>query len=158
MRKSVILLSTLFIALSFVGCKPKQSAYRQVYEQAKQREIAQNNQSTTAPQVEEEDVIVSKPAQSDVTVRKERFTVMDGEDQSRLQRFSVVVGSFSNPTNARGRKAEVEALGYKALLVENEMGMLRVIASSFPNRDQAVSSRDALRERYPDAWLLELDR
>lgn len=158
MRKSVILLSTLFIALSFVGCKPKQSAYRQVYEQAKQREIAQNNQSTTAPQVEEEDVIVSKPAQSDVTVRKERFAVMDGEDQSRLQRFSVVVGSFSNPTNARGRKAEVEALGYKALLVENEMGMLRVIASSFPTRDQAVTSRDALRERYPDAWLLELDR
>ncbi len=158
MRKSVILLSTLLVALCFVGCKPKQSAYRQVYEQAKQREIAQNNQSTTAPEVEEEDVIVSKPAEADVTVRKERFSAVEGEDQSLVQRYSVVVGSFSNPTNARGRKAEVEGMGYHAVLVKNEMGMLRVIASSFPTRDQAVSSRDALRERYPDAWLLEIDR
>lgn len=158
MRKSVFLLSTLLVALCFVGCKPKQSAYRQVYEQAKQREIAQNNQSTTAPEVEEEDVIVSKPAEADVTVRKERFSAVEGEDQSLVQRYSVVVGSFSNPTNARGRKAEVEGMGYHAVLVKNEMGMLRVIASSFPTRDQAVSSRDALRERYPDAWLLEIDR
>ena len=158
MRKSVILLSTMLVALCFVGCKPKQSAYRQVYEQAKQREIAQNNQSTTAPEVEEEDVIVSKPAEADVTVRKERFSAVEGEDQSLVQRYSVVVGSFSNPTNARGRKAEVEGMGYHAVLVKNEMGMLRVIASSFPTRDQAVSSRDALRERYPDAWLLEIDR
>ncbi len=158
MRKSVILLSTLLVALCFVGCKPKQSAYRQVYEQAKQREIAQNNQSTTAPEVEEEDVIVSKPAEADVTVRKERFSAVEGEDQSLVQRYSVVVGSFSNPTNARGRKAEVEGMGYHAVLVKNEMGMLRVIASSFPTRDQAVSSRDVLRERYPDAWLLEIDR
>ena len=158
MRKSVILLSTLLVALCFVGCKPKQSAYRQVYEQAKQREIAQNNQSTTAPEVEEEDVIVSKPAEADVTVRKERFSAVEGEDQSLVQRYSVVVGSFSNPTNARGRKAEVEGMGYHAVLVKNEMGMLRVIAASFPTRDQAVSSHDALRERYPDAWLLEIDR
>lgn len=158
MRKSVFLLSTLLVALCFVGCKPKQSAYRQVYEQAKQREIAQNNQSTTAPEVEEEDVIVSKPAEADVTVRKERFSAVEGEDQSLVQRYSVVVGSFSNPTNARGRKAEVEGMGYHAVLVKNEMGMLRVIAASFPTRDQAVSSRDALRERYPDAWLLEIDR
>ena len=158
MRKSVILLSTLLVALCFVGCKPKQSAYRQVYEQAKQREIAQNNQSTTAPEVEEEDVIVSKPASTDVSVRKERFSAVEGEDQSLVQRYSVVVGSFSNPTNARGRRADVEGMGYHAVLVKNEMGMLRVIASSFPTRDQAVSSRDALRERYPDAWLLEIDR
>lgn len=158
MRKSVILLSTLLVALSFVGCKPKQSAYRQVYEQAKQREVAQNNQSTTAPEVEEEDVIVSKPAATDVSVRKERFSAVEGEDQSLVQRYSVVVGSFNNPTNARGRKAEVAGLGYRPVLVKNEMGMLRVIASSFPTRDQAVSSRDVLRERYPDAWLLEIDR
>ena len=66
MKKSIIALSALALVVSLGACKPKQSTYRQVYEKAKQREIAQNQSSNHAPDADENDIIVSKPAQSSV--------------------------------------------------------------------------------------------
>jgi putative lipoprotein len=36
----------------------------------------------------------------------------------------------------------------------SERSMYRVVASSFNSKADAVRSRDALRSRYADAWLL----
>ena len=92
--------ATACMLLAFGSCKPKQSAYKAAYEQAKEKE-------TTAPVevVEEtEEVVevspVSKPRTSTATTRSERINAAQGEDASRLKRFSVVIGSFKNRTNA----------------------------------------------------------
>ena len=110
MKKSIIALSALALVVSLGACKPKQSTYRQVYEKAKQREIAQNQSSNHAPEADENDIIVSKPAQSSVQMRREH-------------------------------------------------GMIRVIVASFMSREEAVSSREQIKERFApqfqDAWLLE---
>ena len=49
--------------------------------------------------------------------------------------------------------------GYKAILAQNEEGMLRVIVSSFDEKADAADSRDAIKAKYApnfqDAWLLE---
>ena len=49
--------------------------------------------------------------------------------------------------------------GYNAVLATNEVGMLRVIVSSFDSREEAAASRDAIKARFApdfkDAWLLE---
>ena len=88
-------------------------------------------------------------------------SVSPGEDATRLKRFSVVVGSFQNPTNARSLKDRMEGQGYNAVLATNDAGMLRVIVASYDTRDEAVASRDAIRSRFApdfkDAWLLEND-
>lgn len=153
--KKIIFASLALISLvSLSSCKAKQSAYRKAYEQAKQREVATQD---TKPAAEYEAPAASTVAP--VTVRKERVSTYSGEDATRLKRFSVVVGSFQNPTNARSLKERMEGQGYNAVLATNDAGMLRVIVASYDTRDEAVASRDAIRSRFApdfkDAWLLE---
>ena len=155
--KKVILASLALVAVaSLSSCGAKKSAYRKAYEQAKQREVATQ---ATKPAVQYEAPAVSERATAPVTVRKERVTTYQGEDATRLKRFSVVVGSFQNPTNARNLKERMVKAGYNAVLATNEIGMLRVIVSSFDSREEAAASRDAIKARFApdfkDAWLLE---
>ena len=155
--KKVILASLALVAVaSLSSCGAKKSAYRKAYEQAKQREVATQ---ATKPAVQYEAPAVSERATAPVTVRKERVTTYQGEDATRLKRFSVVVGSFQNPTNARNLKERMVKAGYNAVLATNEVGMLRVIVSSVDSREEAAASRDAIKARFApdfkDAWLLE---
>ena len=92
--KKVILASLALVAVaSLSSCGAKKSAYRKAYEQAKQREVATQ---ATKPAVQYEAPAVSERATAPVTVRKERVTTYQGEDATRLKRFSVVVGSFQS--------------------------------------------------------------
>ena len=83
----------------------------------------------------------------------------EGEDASRLKRFSVVIGSFKNKTNAYSLKERMQNDGYNAVLGENEQGMLRVIVTSFDNKSDAIYSREDIKSKYApdfqDAWILE---
>ena len=49
--------------------------------------------------------------------------------------------------------------GYNAVLAKNEVGMLRVIVSSFSTKEEAIASREAVKSRFApdfkDAWILE---
>lgn len=103
MNKMVVLAAAIAMTVAFGSCKSKQSAYRQAYEQAKEREIAQaeDKDMETRP-------IVSKPT-TNVQIRQEKLSAYSGEDASRLDRFSVVVGSFRNATNARSLKERLES-------------------------------------------------
>jgi cell division septation protein DedD len=142
--------------LSMASCKSKQSAYKAAYEQAKEKE-------TTTPVEVEEEVVeevtpVSKPRTSNVATRSEKISVASGEDGSRLKKYSVVIGSFKNKTNAYALKERMENAGYKPVLGENEQGMLRVIVTSFNDKADAADSRDAIKAKYApqfqDAWIL----
>ena len=158
-----IILATLALAsvVSLSSCGSKKSAYRKAYEQAKQREVATQSVQP-AVQYEEAPAVAQSRSTSPATVRKERVTTYQGEDATRLKRFSVVVGSFQNPTNARNLKERMVSAGYSAVLASNEVGMLRVIVSSFNSREEAAASREAIKARFApefkDAWLLENDR
>ena len=131
---------------------------RRPHEQAKEKE------STAPVEVveQEEEVVevapVSKPRTSTATTRTEKINAAQGEDASRLKRYSVVVGSFKNKTNAYALKERTQNDGYNAVLGENEQGMLRVIVASFDNKADAADSRDAIKAKYApnfqDAWLL----
>ncbi|OAV72441.1 cell division protein FtsN [Bacteroidales bacterium Barb6] len=135
------LLGAVCMVLAFGSCKPKQSAYKAAYEQAKEKEP---------------EAVIDV---SDVTARTERIKAAEGEDAGRLKRFSVVIGSFQNKTNAYSLKERMENEGYRVVLGENEQGMLRVIVSSFDERWDAASERDIFKSKYApnfqDAWLLE---
>lgn len=158
MKKVLIASFALALAFGLGSCKSKKSAYRQAYEQAKQREIA--TQESTVKAVTYEEPVAAPPAQvAPISVRKERVSTLDGENASHLRRYSVVIGSFQNPTNARSLKERMVARGYNAVLARNEVGMMRVIVSSFDSREEAAASRDAIKARFApefsDAWILE---
>ena len=141
----------LVVAVGTTSCKSKQSAYQAAYEQAKAREM-------TEPADEYVITPVSKPITTTET-RQERITPVAGENAAEIRQYSVVIGSFTNRTNAYSLKERMQNEGYSPVLAENEQGMLRVILTSHDNRADAERSRDATRSRYypnfQDAWILQ---
>ncbi|MDR2968188.1 MAG: SPOR domain-containing protein [Tannerellaceae bacterium] len=160
MNKIWLFGAAISILFAFGSCKPKQSAYKAAYEQAQQREMQSAPVETVVVENEAVDVApVSKPRVSNESTRSERINAAQGEDASRLKRYSVVIGSFRNKTNAYSLKERMEKDGYSVVLGENEQGMLRVIVASYDERTSAANSRDAFKTKYSpnfqDAWLLE---
>jgi cell division protein FtsN len=133
----------------FDGCKSKESAYKAAYEAAKQKEIA----------TVEEVVPVAKPQTTPVAsstyTQKEKVTVLEGS----IKQFNVVVGSFTNKTNAVSLKNRFEKDGYTVYLAQNERGMYRVIVATFDDKASAAAERDNIKvKNYPnfqDAWILD---
>ena len=152
MKRTELFVMALCFALFFVtSCRSKQSAYQAAYEQAKAREMAE-------PTDGNEITPVTKPIASNET-RQERITPVAGENAAGLRLYSVVIGSFTNSTNAYSLKERMEGDGYMPILAENEQKMLRVIITSFDTRADAERSRDAVRSKYypnfQDAWILQ---
>ena len=150
------------------SCKPKQSAYKQVYEAAKEREVQDAaSQPTTS---------VVKPAATmspvAVSVRKEKVEPVYASDAAGLKKFSVVIASLSVKVNAESLKERMTAEGYSVILAQNEQGMYRVIVASYDNKEEAAAKRDEFISNYSakgntdylrrtygvpfnDLWLLE---
>lgn len=151
MKKVLIAIGMVVLIGGVSSCKPKESAYKAAWERAKQREVAREEQK-------DEIIPIISSNTDDADVRSERVKPAQGEDQNGLRAFSVVIGSFQNSTNARSLKERMTKEGYKALVVQNEEGMYRVIVSSFDTKDEAVRSREAVKSIYAplfqDAWIL----
>jgi len=161
MKKTTLICVGLCAAMAFTSCKSSESAYKKAYEKAKQYDTA--TQQATAQTTEDAAVVApveAKPADEtrvvdnldNVSVRQESVSLISG---AGLKDFSVIVGSFGLISNAEGLQQKLKAAGYDAQIVKNEdKNMFRVVASTFADKASAVSSRDQLRETYPDAWLL----
>jgi cell division septation protein DedD len=146
----------------FTSCKSQESAYRQRYLKAQEREAAERTQSQD---VVEQNVVVPMQERAanntrvldnsdNVKVRQESVQVVNG---TGLKNFSVVVGSFSQIFNAEGLQQTLKAAGYNAQIVLNsavQPAMYRVVATTFDTKGEAAASRDNLQTQYPGAWLL----
>jgi cell division protein FtsN len=169
MKKFNYALVLVTLLLIGVSCKPKQSAYKQVYEAAKEREMQQ-----TAPQP----VTVVKDASPlppvEFSVRKERVEPVYPTDAAVLKRFSVVIAALGVKLNAESLKSRMENEGHQVILAQNEQGMYRVIVASYDDKEQAVARRDEIYRTYSvkgntdylrktygvpfnDLWILERD-
>ena len=166
MKKYTLLCTALAAAMLFTSCKSSESAYKQAYLKAKQQEEAQQQQQATAQETTNaQNVVVpmqEKAANNtqvvdnadNVAVRQESVSVVSG---AGLKNFSVVVGSFSLRANAEGLQQTLKSKGYDAQVVVNNNvspAMYRVVATTFDTKAEAASSRNALQEQYPGAWLL----
>lgn len=159
MKKYMVLCASLCAAMAFTGCKSSESAYKKAYEKAKAQETAQQTQQETqetnvvAPVVEAPVTEVKIVDNADnVEVKKENVSLVNG---SGLKSYSVVVGSFSVMANAEGLQQRLKGEGYDAQVVKNtDRNMYRVIATTFDNKADAASSRNDLRAKFHDAWLL----
>ena len=157
MKKYMILCAGLCAAMAFTSCKSNESAYKKVYEKAKAQEAAAvetNTEANVVTPVEEKPIDEVRVVDNadNVQVRQEQVSLIDG---SGLKNFSVVVGSFSLRANADGLQQRLKEAGYDAQIVKNtERNMFRVVASTFADKASAAQSRNELRAKYPDAWLL----
>ena len=159
MKKYTLICIGLCAAMAFTSCKSNESAYKKAYEKAKQYDT-QTPQQAPATQEAVVAPVEAKPANQaqvvdnldNISVRQESVQLIHGNG---LNAFSVVVGSFGLLSNAESLYQRLKDAGYDAQVVKNEeKNMFRVVASSFAEKSAAVSSRDQLRNTYPDAWLL----
>lgn len=159
MKKVVMVATALALVVGLGSCKSKKSAYRKAYEEAKQREIAAQTATKTVVYEETPAQKATETPTPPAPVRRERVSTYEGERSEYLKRYSVVIGSFQNPTNARALREKMTNKGYNAVLAKNEVGMLRVIVSSFSTKEEAIASREAVKSRFApdfkDAWILE---
>lgn len=136
---ALILVGLLVLGTS---CKPKQSAYKQVYEAAKEREV---QQSASQPTVVKD---ASPLPPVEVSVRKEKVEPVYATDAAGLRRFNVVIASLSVKLNAESLKSRMENEGYSVILAENEQGMYRVIVASYDSKEQAAAKREEIYNKY----------
>lgn len=155
MRKVFAFVMAAGLLLTFGSCKSKQSAYKAAYEKAKPKEVV------SYEEVEEEPVMKTPSAKhSGAAVTTERVTAVES-DARNLKKYSVVIGSFINKTNATSLRNQMINKGFNAFLAQNEKGMYRVIVASYPTKAEAAEERDLLKAKYAsanlyqDAWLLE---
>ena len=157
MKKYMILCAGLCAAMAFTSCKSSESAYKKAYEKAKAQEAAAvetNTEANVVAPVEEKPIDEVRVVDNadNVQVRQEQVSIIDGRG---LKNFSVVVGSFSLRANADGLQQRLKEAGYDAQIVKNtDRNMFRVVASTFADKASAAQSRNELRAKYPDAWLL----
>ena len=161
MKRKIFLVASLCSMVVLTGCKSREKAYRQAFELAQE-----NEQTTTTPttpvavvttptEVKETPVQPVTPVQpstvDNVEVRTidAGFTVLPGYNP--LKAYSVQVGSFVTQAKQEGYDARVLQTNE---VIKGRTGWFRVIASSFDDKASAVSSRESLRSRYPDAWIL----
>ena len=173
MKKNLVLMLGLCAAVMFTGCKSRESAYRQAYEQA----MAQDKTGHNEQQVVQEQnnvavtpvtppVTTTPPATTTTVVTEDHSDVREIQGEmsvvsgSPLKAYSVVVGSFITQANAEGLKARLQGQGYDARVVKTnetingQTGWYRVVASSFDDKASAIQSRNSLKQSYPAAWLL----
>ena len=151
MKKILLFGAAICCILALGSCKSKSSAYKTAYEQAKTDD--------SKWEYEDDDEVLTTEEVSYESVRQEKVNPVSGEDLSGPKRYSVVIGSFKNRTNAFSLKDRMSDEGYRPVVAENDLGMLRVIVSSFDSKADAARSRDAIKSKYApnfqDAWLLE---
>ena len=152
MKKILLFGAAICCIIALGSCKSKSSAYKTAYETAKADDTKWEDE-------EDETEVLTSEEVSYESVKQEKVNPLSGEDMSGLKKYSVVIGSFKNKTNAISLKQRMLDEGYRPVVAENDLGMLRVIVSSFDSKADAARSRDAIKSKYApnfqDAWLLE---
>ena len=155
MKRTIRLIIALAIVMSAItACKTKQKivevpagANIEAATSTKTNVTQQTQQTQQTPPAEK---VINE---TEVT-RKESFSLVEGESGAFNYKYHVVVGSFSNQSNAKGLQTLLKSEGNNSLVVLNEKGMYRVLISSYNDYNQAHVRIKQISERFPGAWVL----
>lgn len=140
MKRNIIkgILAACFAASILASCKPTENNYRRAYEAARQKrekESADPDMVLPAGGLQQVDgPTVNKVHGTDIPYNIEplRYVNKSGKEtainkeesaESRvIPRFSVCVGKYKMPTNARSQAADLELKGYRTMVAETRDG------------------------------------
>ncbi len=157
MKKTILMSAALVAAVAMTSCKGNESAYKKAYEKAQEQAAAQAAAQTTAPvtttPVTTTPVVTTPatPVDNNVSVRTENVSLVNG---SGLKAYSVIVGSFGVQANAEALQKILKSEGNDAQIVKSPSNMFRVVFSTHDDKASAVESRNKVRARFADSWLL----
>ncbi|MBO6059538.1 MAG: SPOR domain-containing protein [Bacteroidaceae bacterium] len=157
MKKTILMGAALVAAVAMTSCKGNESAYKKAYEKAQEQATVQTPAQTTAPvattPVTTTPVATTPatPVDNNVSVRTENVSLVNG---TGLKAYSVVVGSFGVQANAEALQKILKSEGNDAQIVKSPSNMYRVIFSTHDDKASAAESRNKVRARFADSWLL----
>lgn len=158
MKKYMVVCAGLSLGLALASCgKSSESAYKKAYEKAQEQAAVQTPAQTTAPvattPVTTTPVATTPatPVDNNVSVRTESVSLVNG---TGLKAYSVVVGSFGVQANAEALQKILKSEGNDAQIVKSPSNMYRVIFSTHDDKASAAKSRNKVRARFADSWLL----
>ena len=157
MKKTILMGAALVAAVAMTSCKGSESAYKKAYEKAQEQAAVQTPAQTTAPvattPVTTTPVATTPatPVDNNVSVRTENVSLVNG---TGLKAYSVVVGSFGVQANAEALQKILKSEGNNAQIVKSPSNMYRVIFSTHDDKASAAKSRNKVRARFADSWLL----
>lgn len=157
MKKTILMGAALVAAVAMTSCKGNESAYKKAYEKAQEQAAVQTPAQTTAPvattPVTTTPVATTPatPVDNNVSVRTENVSLVNG---TGLKAYSVVVGSFGVQANAEALQKILKSEGNDAQIVKSPSNMYRVIFSTHDDKASAAESRNKVRARFADSWLL----
>ncbi len=157
MKKTILMGAALVAAVAMTSCKGSESAYKKAYEKAQEQAAVQTPAQTTAPvattPVTTTPVATTPatPVDNNVSVRTENVSLVNG---TGLKAYSVVVGSFGVQANAEALQKILKSEGNDAQIVKSPSNMYRVIFSTHDDKASAAKSRNKVRARFADSWLL----
>lgn len=157
MKKTILMGAALVAAVAMTSCKGNESAYKKAYEKAQEQAAVQTPAQTTAPvattPVTTTPVATTPatPVDNNVSVRTESVSLVNG---TGLKAYSVVVGSFGVQANAEALQKILKSEGNDAQIVKSPSNMYRVIFSTHDDKASAAESRNKVRARFADSWLL----
>ena len=157
MKKTILMGAALVAAVAMTSCKGNESAYKKAYEKAQEQATVQTPAQTTAPvattPVTTTPVATTPatPVDNNVSVRTENVSLVNG---TGLKAYSVVVGSFGVQANAEALQKILKSEGNDAQIVKSPSNMYRVIFSTHDDKASAAESRNKIRARFADSWLL----
>ena len=162
MKKILYVCAAVCAVFMMSSCKSKESAYKKAYEKAQEQAAAQASAQTTAPvtttpvtttPVTTTPVVTTPatPVDNNVSVRTENVSLVNG---SGLKAYSVIVGSFGVQANAEALQKILKSEGNDAQIVKSPSNMFRVVFSTHDDKASAVESRNKVRARFADSWLL----
>lgn len=157
MKKTILMGAALVAAVAMTSCKGNESAYKKAYEKAQEQATVQTPAQTTVPvattPVTTTPVATTPatPVDNNVSVRTENVSLVNG---TGLKAYSVVVGSFGVQANAEALQKILKSEGNDAQIVKSPSNMYRVIFSTHDDKASAAESRNKVRARFADSWLL----
>ena len=163
MKKTILMGAALVAAFAMTSCKGSESNYRKAYEKAQEQSAVQTTQPVSTTPVTTAPVTTAPvtttpvattpatPVDNNVSVRTENVSLVNG---SGLKAYSVIVGSFGVQANAEALQKILKSEGNDAQIVKSPSNMFRVVFSTHDDKASAVESRNKVRARFADSWLL----
>lgn len=137
MKKVLFFIALAAIALT--SCKTTEANYRAAYEMAlqKDKEGIDDDTYTLIKQNEMPREFVFQGDTLRVITESVIITKNVGNDDAKLTRYNVAIGSFRQVFNAKAMKGRISDKGYNAFIVETAEPSYYVIASACDTQEQA---------------------
>lgn len=158
MKRIAFIGAVALTILNMVSCKPNQELTKAAYQKA--MEAAVNKPTITSDIPTDGAITEIQPMVTQSTVARERSESVKVLDNGTIGRYSIVVGTFKQQTNANSMRSRLINDGFtSAVVAQNAKGVYRVIACSFDTREEANTARIKIIEHYgssyiKDPWLL----